>query len=182
MMYRDAGLYDALLSKLADTVAVYLAAQVAAGAQAVQVFDTWGGTLAPDDYAAYDLPYTVRVIERCKGLGVPVILYVGDGSSLLEATASTDADVIGLDWRINIGTARKRLGMGRSVQGNLDPVSLMADPETIRRKAAAVIDAAGTRGHVFNLGHGILPPTPPENARALVDFVHEYSAARIAGR
>ncbi len=180
MCYRDPGLFDALMKKLVETVAAYLDAQIGAGAQAVQIFDTWGGLLAPDDYAAFDLAYTSEVVRRVKGRGVPVIYYVGDGSSLLEQSAGAGADVIGLDWRVEIGEARRRLGAGVPVQGNLDPLALLAPVETVRRKARAVIDGAGTRGHIFNLGHGITPPTPWENARDLVETVHEYSAQRIA--
>lgn len=180
MMFRDPGLFDALMKKLAETVTLYLAAQIEAGAQAVQIFDTWGGILSPADYAAFDLPYTAGIIRRLKDRGVPIIYYVGDGSSLLELTASAGADVVGIDWRIDIGEARRRLGPALPVQGNLDPATLLGPAEFVREKARAVIDAAGTRGHVFNLGHGITPPTPWENAKLLVETVHEYSAARIA--
>ncbi len=180
MMFRDRGLFDALMRKLTDTVGGYLEAQIEAGAQAVQIFDTWGGLLAPDDYAAFDLPWTAEIVRRLKSRAVPVIYYVGDGSSLLELSSGAGSDVLGLDWRIGMAAARKRLGARLAVQGNMDPAALMADTETIRRKAEAVIDGAGTYGHIFNLGHGILPPTPPENAKALVDIVHEYSAAKMA--
>jgi uroporphyrinogen decarboxylase len=179
MMFQDPPLFEALMKKLAEVVFLYLLAQVEAGAQAVQIFDTWGGLLSPGDYARFDLPYTAGIIRRLKEEGVPIIYYVGDGSSLLELSAEAGADVLGIDWRIDMGRVRERLGRGVALQGNLDPAALFSTEEDIRRRAQEIIDHAGTSGHIFNLGHGILPPTPPENARALVEFVHEYSAARI---
>lgn len=180
MMFREPAVFDLLMKKLVEMVTLYLSAQVEAGAQAVQIFDTWGGILSPPDYSLYDLSYTAAVIRAVKEKhDVPVIYYVGDGSSLLEMTATAGADVIGLDWRTNIGEARGRIGQEVPVQGNLDPAALMGRVESIREKARDIINEAGPKGHIFNLGHGILPPTPPENAKALVDFVHEYSAEKI---
>jgi uroporphyrinogen decarboxylase len=167
----------ALLAKLARTVTAYLSAQVAAGAQAVQLFDTWAGMLSADDYDTFAAPYTTEIVHALRDRGVPVIVYVGDGAALLERIAKTGADVVGLDWRVEIGEARARLGAHKPVQGNLDPCALFAPPETIARKARTIIARAGGRGHVFNLGHGILPETPIASVEALCEAVRGSAAA-----
>ncbi|MGD9647612.1 MAG: uroporphyrinogen decarboxylase [Pirellulales bacterium] len=172
LMYRDAGAWHALASRLARAVARYLNAQIAAGAQAVQLFDSWVGCLSPEDYRTFVLPYTREVIGRLP-LGVPVIHFATGNPSLLPLLAEAGGDVIGLDWRIELAEGWRLVGHDRAVQGNLDPAVLLADRDEIFRRAKAIVDQAGGRpGHIFNLGHGVLPQTPPDNARALVDFVH----------
>jgi uroporphyrinogen decarboxylase len=159
----------ALLGKLAQTVSAFLLAQIEAGAQAVQLFDTWAGMLAPDDYETYALPYTTQIVSAVKGRA-PVIVYVGGGGTMLERIAKSGCDVMGLDWRVEIGEARTRLG-NLPVQGNLDPVALFGPREVVQQKARAIVERGGRRGHIFNLGHGILPETPIENVEALLTAV-----------
>jgi uroporphyrinogen decarboxylase len=156
----------ALLDKLARTVSLFLQAQIEAGAQAVQLFDTWAGMLAPDDYETFALPYTSQIVATV-ARRVPVIVYVGGGGTLLERIATSGCDVIGLDWRVEIGEARARLGE-RPVQGNLDPVALFGPRAVVEQKARAIVERGGRRGHIFNLGHGILPETPIANVEALL--------------
>jgi uroporphyrinogen decarboxylase len=173
LMYSDAAAWDALLSRLADSVGDYLAAQVEAGCQAVQVFDSWAGCLSPADYRAFALPYTRRVIERVPP-DSPVIHFVTGNPALIPLQAEAGGQVIGLDWRCDLREAWRTIGYDRAVQGNLDPVALLADVGAIRRTAQHVLAAAeGRPGHIFNLGHGVLPETPVENVRALVAMVHE---------
>jgi uroporphyrinogen decarboxylase len=175
LMYRDGGAWRALMDRLARAVASYLGAQIAAGAQAVQLFDSWVGCLAPDDYRTYVQPFTRQVIAALPA-GLPVIHFGTDTAALLELMRDAGGHVIGLDWRVDLAEAWRRLGDGVAVQGNLDPVVLFAEPPEIRRRAAAVLGrAAGRPGHVFNLGHGVLPGTPVDHVRALVDAVHELS-------
>jgi uroporphyrinogen decarboxylase len=171
LLHSDPDAARGLLQKLAHTVTRYLAAQIEAGVQAVQLFDSWGGALAPDDYESFALPYTTEIVASLRGKGVPIIVYVGDGGTLLERIARTGCDVVGLDWRVDIGEARARLGPDRPVQGNLDPCALFAPPEVVTRKARAIVASAGGRGHIFNLGHGILPETPIASVEALVRAV-----------
>lgn len=172
LMYRDPGAWHALASRLARAVARYLNAQIAAGAQAVQLFDSWVGCLSPVDYRTFVLPYTREVISQLP-LGVPVIHFATGNPSLLPLLSEAGGDVIGLDWRIDLDTGWRLAGHDRAVQGNLDPTVLLADRDEIFRRAKAIVDQAeGRPGHIFNLGHGVLPQTPPDNARALVDYVH----------
>jgi uroporphyrinogen decarboxylase len=176
LMYRDRGAWDALMSRLARAVIVYLNAQIAAGAQAVQLFDSWAGTLGPDDYRQYVLPF-VRQIVRGVTPGVSVISFATGNPQLIPLLAEGGAAVIGVDWRVRLDDAWRMIGSERAIQGNLDPMSLLADVSELRRRAGDILgQAAGRPGHIFNLGHGVLPPTPVDNARALVDFVHERSA------
>ncbi|WP_119072668.1 uroporphyrinogen decarboxylase [Aggregatilinea lenta] len=168
-----------LMDKLATVVADYLVAQVEAGAQTVQVFDSWAGVLAPGDYRAHVLPYTQRVIAQVKATGVPVIYFGTDLNGLLETLPETGADVLGVDWRIDLDAAWARLGEDVAVQGNLDPVALFAPWPAVRDRAVDILARANGRpGHVFNLGHGILPETPVDTVRRLVDFVHEWGTGR----
>jgi uroporphyrinogen decarboxylase len=170
--------WDALMARLADITAEYLNGQIEAGVQAVQLFDSWVGTLAPDDYRERVLPWTRRVIERLTP-GVPVIHFGTGTAGLLHLMKAAGGDVIGLDWRVEIGPTWERLGAEVAVQGNLDPAVLLADVGEIRRAAKAILDAIGGRpGHVFNLGHGVHKETPVEHVAALVDIVHELSARR----
>jgi uroporphyrinogen decarboxylase len=161
-----------LLAKITDTCVVYLAAQIEAGAQAVQLFDSWVGQLGPDDFATFAAPYVKQIIDRLKPLGVPIIYFANDGATLLADAAKLGADALGVDWRNPLDRARACVGPDVTLQGNLDPVALLAPPAEIERRAADVLRRAGGRRHVFNLGHGIQPPTPPAHAEALVEIVH----------
>lgn len=177
LMYREAQTWDALMSAVAETTAAYLNMQISAGAHAVQLFDSWVGTLSPPDYRRYVLPYTKRVIDAVKP-GIPVIHFGTMTGSLLTAMRDAGGDVIGLDWRVDLDEAWARLGDGVAVQGNLDPVALFAERDTVRTAARDVLlRAGGKAGHIFNLGHGILPETPVDNVLALIDAVHEYGRA-----
>jgi uroporphyrinogen decarboxylase len=180
MMFDEPALMHALLGKLADAVTAYLNAQVAAGAQAVMIFDTWGGTLTPRDYKAFSLAYMQRIVDglvrEADGRKVPVILFTKGGGQWLEWMADTGCDALGLDWTLDIGDARHRVGDRVALQGNLDPCTLYASPEVIRRSVGEILESYGTGpGHVFNLGHGIHPAIPPEHAGAMIDAVHELS-------
>jgi len=174
-MFRDPGAWDALMSILVDATAVYLNAQAAAGAQALQIFDSWVGTLGPDAYRRFVQPHMSRLIGSLDP-SVPVIHFGTDTSTLLELQRDAGGDVIGLDWRVDLAEAWGRLGPSVAVQGNLDPTVLFAPIGEIRRQASMVLDRAGGRpGHIFNLGHGIMPQTPVDHVRALIDHVHEES-------
>jgi uroporphyrinogen decarboxylase len=178
MIFQSPELYTSLMDKVTKTVSKYLRAQIKAGAQALQLFDTWAGVLSPEDYRRNALPYVKRVISEIKtqNHGVPVIYFVGECAGLLEEIRGCGADVIGIDWRINIDNAIKRLGRGVSVQGNLDPCALFLPVKEIRSRVKDILHRAKiARGHIFNLGHGILPETPVESAVALVDVVHSMS-------
>jgi len=169
-----------LLEKLADTVAAYLNAQITNGAQAVQIFDTWGGILTSRDYREFSLAYMQRIVEQLRrerqGRRVPVILYTKGGMGWLEAIADTGCDVIGLDWTVDIDQARKRVGHKVALQGNMDPCVLYASPERIRAEVKDILAQFGCHnGHVFNLGHGITPDVQPENAIEFVRSVQEES-------
>jgi uroporphyrinogen decarboxylase len=178
LMYRDAGAWDALMKRFQRAVTLYLNAQIAAGAQCVQLFDSWAGCLGTDDYRRYVLPYVQGIIQ---GLvpGVPVINFATGNPALLPLLAESGSRVVGVDWRIRLDDAWNQIGHDRSIQGNLDPLVLLASPEEIRLRAGAILDQAeGRPGHIFNLGHGVLPQTPVENVIALVDAVHELSQRR----
>jgi uroporphyrinogen decarboxylase len=176
LMYRDGRAWHALMEKIVRTLTTYLNGQIAAGVQAVQLFDSWIGALSPDDYREFVFPHTRRLIGDLTP-GVPVIHFGTGTAALLELMRDAGGDVIGLDWRVDLGQAWARVGADRGVQGNLDPLVLFAPPEMIRARARRILDAAGGRpGHIFNLGHGILPQTPVDHAIALVDAVHEESA------
>jgi len=175
LMYNDSGAWHAMMSLISRGLIKYLNAQVEAGAQAVQLFDSWVGTLGPDDYREYVLPHTRNVI---KGItpGTPVIHFGTGTSALLELMREAGGDVIGLDWRIRLDEGWQRIGHDVGVMGNLDPVALFANREHLRAQAKLILDQAGGRpGHIFNLGHGILPETPVENVIALVEAVQEIS-------
>jgi uroporphyrinogen decarboxylase len=176
LMYSAPQAWDELLGKLVSVSAGYVARQVAAGADVIQVFDSWVGCLAVEDYRCYVLPWTRELVERIGALGVPVIYFGTDTSSLLAAMKETTADVIGLDWRIPLDEGWRHLGYRGAVQGNLDPVVLFADFKQVKRRADEILDGAASRpGHIFNLGHGILPGTPVENVQALAAYVREQS-------
>ncbi len=174
MMREDPDSWSLLMDKLCQSLILYLNAQVAAGAQAVQLFDSWVGCLSPMEYKAYVLPHTQRVIRNITP-GTPVIHFGTGTAALLELMKEAGGDVIGLDWRVELDTAWNRLG-DVAVQGNMDPTLLFSSPEAIRKEAKRILQQAGRRaGHIFNLGHGVLPTTPVDHVRALVDAVHELS-------
>jgi uroporphyrinogen decarboxylase len=174
-------LWQLLMEKLSTLVGGYLRAQAEAGAQALQIFDTWAGLLSPADYARFALPYNRAIVQEVKSSGVPVIYFSTGTDGMLELVAQTGADVIGVDWRVDLAEAWRRMGPGFAIQGNLDPVALLADPAAFEERAAAVLDSAGGRpGHIFNLGHGVLKETSVENVARLVDFVHQYRVTPVA--
>ena len=176
LMYRAPDAWNELMERLARSIVVYLNAQIAAGAQAVQLFDSWVGCLAPADYRRYVMPHVKTIVDSLTP-GTPLIHFGTGNPALLPAMAEAGGDVIGIDWRIDLADAWETVGSQRAVQGNLEPLVLLADQETIAARAQAVLDAAdGRPGHIFNLGHGVLPQTPVDNAKYLVDFVHEASA------
>jgi uroporphyrinogen decarboxylase len=176
MMYQNPGLFDGLLEKITATVIEYLTAQIKAGAQAVQIFDSWGGNLSPYDYEKIIFPHVKKAVKALKKFDVPVIFFINDCTGLLDIAKKSGADVIGIDWRVDIGKAVKTLGKKVSVQGNLDPCVLFGPPEHIEERVGDILNKAYmARGHIFNLGHGILPETPVENAIAMVEAVHRLS-------
>jgi uroporphyrinogen decarboxylase len=174
-MYNDSGAWHGMMSLISRALVKYLNAQIAAGAQAVQLFDSWVGCLGVDDYREYVLPHTRNVINNLAS-GTPIIHFGTGTSALLESMREAGGEIIGIDWRMRLDEAWKRIGYDRGVMGNLDPVALFGDSKHIRMKAEKILDqAAGRPGHIFNLGHGILPQTPVDNVIALVDAVHEMS-------
>ena len=175
LMYSDPGTWDKLMDALSESVLAYLRAQVAAGASAVQVFDSWVGHLTPSDYERSALPAVERIFDGLAGTGVPRIHFgVGTGE-LLTLMNRAGADVMGIDWRVPLDAARDRLGDRVALQGNLDPAACLAPTEVLEEKAADVLRRGGGRGHIFNLGHGVLPGTDPDKLARLVDVVHEWS-------
>jgi uroporphyrinogen decarboxylase len=171
-MYGDPGAWNAVMERLTDATALYLNAQVTAGAQALQVFDSWVGTLSPHDYRRFVQPHMARLFGSLDP-SVPLIHFGTGTSTLLELQREAGGTVIGLDWRIELDLGWKRLGYDVAVQGNLDPVVLLSNRDEIASQAHRILAQAGGRpGHIFNLGHGILPQTPVDNVRALIDIVH----------
>lgn len=165
-----------LMSKFATVAGEYLLAQAEAGAHALQLFDSWVGQLSPADYRRYVMPYSTSAIKIASEAGVPIIHFGTNTNGMLTDIRDAGGDVIGVDWRIDIDHAAQILGDGVAIQGNLDPIALFAEWDALRNRAALVLDKMrGRDGHIFNLGHGILPGTPVDNVRRLVDFVHEYS-------
>ena len=182
LLFGDPAAAHALLEKLADTVAAYLCAQVEAGADAVQIFDSWAGILSPADFEEYALRWARHVIARVKAhpavaaRRVPVIYFCNGCAPYLDRYASSGADVLGVDWRVDIDRVRAAVGDGVALQGNLDPGALYAPPAEIRRRVGEVLRKAGPVGHIFNLGHGVQPEVNPEHVRAMVEAVRELSA------
>lgn len=181
MMYREPRVLHELLDKLARAVVLYLNAQIAAGAQAVMVFDTWGGALSTPAYKEFSLRYMQQIVEGVRkdgeGRRVPCILFTKGGGQWLELIAETGCDAAGLDWTTDIGAARRRVGDRIALQGNMDPAVLLATPERIREEVATILTGYGPHGgHVFNLGHGITPDVDPENAGVFIEAVHSLSA------
>jgi uroporphyrinogen decarboxylase len=181
MLYARPDLLDRVLSINTDAVAASLAQQIAHGADAVMIFDTWGGLLAADAYVRFSLAYTQRVIDQLRQVAptAPVIVFTKGGGQWVERIAECGCDAVGIDWMTDIAWVRHRVGARVAVQGNLDPATLLATQAVIENQARAIVAAAGAQpGHVFNLGHGILPATPPENVAALVACVHAESRAQ----
>lgn len=179
MMYTESEIWSTLMQKLARVVTGFLRAQIRAGAQAVQLFDSWVGVLSPEDYREFVLPYSHQVIEGLKGEGVPVIHFGTGTATLLELMKEAGGEVIGIDWRIPLDEAWKRIGHDVCIQGNLDPVVLLAPVQEVEKRVVDILKRAGNRpGHIFNLGHGVLPETPVENVIVLVETVHKRSQRR----
>jgi uroporphyrinogen decarboxylase len=178
LMYSDPDLWAALLDRLADIALSSLQAQIAAGAQAIQLFDSWVGTLNPGDYRRFVLPASARVLGGLADFGVPRIHFgVGTGE-LLSAMRQAGADVVGVDWRVTLDQARQRVGPGAALQGNLDPAVVLAGWDVTRPRAEEILAAGGGHGHIFNLGHGVLPQTDPDVLSRLVDLCHSWRPAR----
>jgi uroporphyrinogen decarboxylase len=169
MMFADPKTFHALLDKIADTVILYLNAQIEAGAEVIQLFDSWAGELSRRDYEEFALPYERKIFQSINRRSAPAILFINGCGNFLESMATSGADVLSIDWRIDLKEARTRIGDDITIQGNLDPCALLTNPEIIREKARELIRAGGGHRHILNLGHGILPPTPVENARAFID-------------
>ena len=181
MMFSEPGLWHRLLERLTAMVIDYLSEQVAAGIQALQLFDSWVGALAPEDYSSYVAPHTAAIFEATAALGVPRIHFGTNTATLLEAMAQPGAgpgpDAVGVDWRVPLGGAWERIGYDLAIQGNLEPAAVLGPPELVVARAEAVLaEAAGRPGHIFNLGHGVLPDSPLDNLKLLVDTVHAHRA------
>jgi uroporphyrinogen decarboxylase len=175
LMFQYASIFGYLMEKLTDTVISYLSAQIRAGAQAVQLFDTWAGVLSPVDYKKFALPYVRKAISELKKEGVPIIYFVNNCAGLLKEIKKSGADVAGVDWRIDISEAISKLGKKMVVQGNLDPCALFLPKEVLEERVKDILwKGESAQGHIFNLGHGVLPQTPVENVIALVQAVHNF--------
>jgi len=183
LMYNSPEVWEELVDKLVDVLAEYTAAQVRAGADVVQIFDSWAGCLSVEDYRRYALLPTTRLVKRLqKETSVPIIYFGTDSATLLPSMAETGAEVIGLDWRIPLDEGWKTVGHDRAVQGNLDPVTLFSSWREVKNRAEHILRLAdGRPGHIFNLGHGILPHTPVDNVKNLAQFVHDFSASGVSG-
>ncbi len=175
LMYREPAAWNRLLEKITQVIVPFAAAQAAAGANAIQIFDSWVGALSPADYEEYVLPQTRMMIRQVQTIGLPVIYFGTGASSYMPLLHQAGADVLGVDWRIPLDEAWRSLGYEPAVQGNLDPLTLLAPLPVLRKRVEAILDQAGGRpGHIFNLGHGIIPQTPMENVKAVVEIVREY--------
>jgi uroporphyrinogen decarboxylase len=180
VMWSQPATWGLLMERLVESTIAYLRAQVAAGVHAVQLFDSWAGALGPEDYREFVLPYTRRIFQALSPLGIPAIHFATGASGILPLLVEAGGEVLGLDWRVPLDEAWRRVGFQVGVQGNLDPATLQAPSEVVAARAEDVLRRAGGRpGHIFNLGHGVLPETPPETLRRLVEFVHDY---RLAAR
>ncbi len=176
MMFREPQLFHNLMEKITESTIGYMQAQARAGAQALQLFDSWAGILAPCDFKIFALPYVQKIISSLKQFDIPLIYFANNGSTLLDYSVESGADVIGLDWRINIKDAIKHVG-NKAVQGNIDPFALLLPEDELRKRIGRLLDdASSAHGHVFNLGHGIHQFTPPDQAKIAVDAVHELSS------
>jgi uroporphyrinogen decarboxylase len=176
LIYSNPGAWRPLMERLSSVIAKYLNAQIAAGVNAVQIFDSWAGCLSPDDYERFVLPHTRATIAGLTP-GIPVIHFSTGTAGFLKSLRVAGGDVVGVDWRVHLDEAWASLGYEVAIQGNLDPAALLASPKEIRRRVGEILSRAGGRsGHIFNLGHGVLPETPVENVVALVDAVHDLSS------
>jgi uroporphyrinogen decarboxylase len=175
LMYSNEAAWSLLMEKIVTVLVAYARQQVEAGADVIQVFDSWVGKLSVGDYTQYCLEWTTELVQRIKAMGVPVIYFGVETASLLPAMSQTGADVIGLDWRVPLEVGWKSIGAGCAVQGNLDPISLFAPEDVLKERVREVMDAAAGRpGHIFNLGHGIVPATPVDNVIRVVEWVKEF--------
>src|ERR1700744_787248 len=182
LMYREPAVWQLLLDKLATVLEEYAEQQVEAGADVIQIFDSWAGALSPADYRDFVLPVTTGLVRKVQALGVPVIYFGVDTATLLPAMRETGADVIGLDWRTPLDQGWSTLGHRVAVQGNLDPITLFAGEDLLRERVRQILAQAGGRpGHIFNLGHGIVPGTPVENVQRVVQYVREFSTSPTTG-
>ena len=178
LMYNDAGAWNALMEKLVDSVSIYLKRQIASGCQAVQVFDSWAGCLSPSDYERYVLPHTKRLIASVID-DAPVINFLTGNPALLPLQKQAGGTVMGVDWRIGLRDAWEIFGPEYAVQGNMDPVSIYADLPVLKERVRDVLNQSGGRpGHIFNLGHGVMPDMNPDHVKAVVEYVHELGAAQ----
>jgi uroporphyrinogen decarboxylase len=181
MMWSEPDAFQALMGKIAENVRRYLKAQIAAGAQAVQLFDSWIGALSPADYREHVMPHLKHILSDVEKTGVPVIHFGTNTSTLLHLQREAGGTVLGTDWRLTIDEAWRRIGHDRAIQGNLDPLLLCAPPEVAEKRAKAILKEAGGRpGHIFNLGHGIIPETPVDNVKRMIDVVHSVPLAELA--
>jgi uroporphyrinogen decarboxylase len=179
LMYRETSAWDLLMRKFSETILFFLKAQVRAGAQLIQVFDSWVGCLSPSDYQKYVLPYSRGIFEELQKEGILSIHFGTGNAGFLELFREAGGDVVSADWRVPLGEGWRRIGFDRGIQGNLDPVALASPWPVLQQKAADILDEAAMRpGHIFNLGHGILPVTPEDSIGALAEFVHEYSSRK----
>lgn len=175
LMFQYTAVFQYLMEKLTDTVISYLSSQIKAGAQAVQLFDTWAGILTPIDYKKFAFPYVKKAISELKKEGVPIIYFVNDCAGILREVKNSGAHITGVDWRIDLADAIKKLGRKMVVQGNLDPCALFLPKEKLEDRVKDILwKGEAAKGHIFNLGHGILPQTPVENVISLVEAVHTY--------
>jgi uroporphyrinogen decarboxylase len=175
LMYGDRGAWDLLMDKLVTILIPYAKQQVEAGADVIQIFDSWAGALSVSDYCEYVLPSTTRLVQAVQAMGVPVIYFGVDSATLLPHMKQTGADVLGLDWRIPVDEARTLLGNNVAVQGNLDPITLFAPQDVLKLRTEEILRRnAGQPGHIFNLGHGIVPGTPVENVIAVAEWVKQF--------
>ena len=176
LMWSEPETWKTLMEKLVDVLAGFASLQVSAGADIIQVFDSWVGNLAPTDYERYVLPYSKQLIQRIQDTSVPVIHFGTGNGSFLETFCKAGGEVIGLDWRVEIASSWNRAGRFVAVQGNLDPIALLAPLPELKSKVYNILNSvAGRTGHIFNLGHGIIPETPMNNVKAVVEMVHEYN-------
>ena len=184
LMYNSPAIWEELVDKLVDVLAEYSAEQVRHGADVIQIFDSWVGCLSVDDYRRYALEPTKRLVQRLqKQTGVPIIYFGTDSTTLLPSMSETSAEVLGLDWRVPLDEGWRIMGHQHAVQGNLDPVTLFASWSEVKQRAQQILRLAdGRPGHIFNLGHGILPHTPVENVKMLAEFVHDFSTSVLAAR
>jgi len=183
MMYSASAAWNQLMDKLVSVTAEYSADQVRAGADTIQIFDSWVGCLSVEDYRRYVLPHVTGLVKRLQTTGVPIIYFGTDSATLLPSMKETGAEVIGLDWRVPLDVGWQSMGLKGSVQGNLDPVLLFASWRELKQRAEHILRLADARpGHIFNLGHGILPQTPVDNVRNLAEFVHEFGSTATTAR